>query len=113
MIPHPLLKTKAFLILILFITVLKLCFSSNSPQFLLVELLIKEPTNAFLDYFKYFDKVEIMVMISLEKYELRRDLLKKVSISYIDGLNLAKVSLFFSINLNLLFLLKRTSWVYL
>ena len=59
--------------------------------FNLVELLIKEPTNAFLDYFKYFDKLEIMVMISLEKYELRRDLLKKISISYIEAINFAKV----------------------
>ena len=57
----------------------------------LVELLIKEPTNAYIDYFKYFEKMEIMVMISLEKYEPRRDLLKKVTISYIEALSLAKV----------------------
>lgn len=35
--------------------------------------------------------MEIMVMISLEKYEPHRDSLKKISISYIEALTLAKV----------------------
>lgn len=68
-------------------------FKKNLINFIssLVELLIKEPTNTYLDYFKHFDKMELLLMISLEKYEPRRDLLKKIKISYIEALNLAKV----------------------